>query len=122
MATLKYADKPWFQHEMLVNDYALPLASENEILIEKTPFYSQEDFDQQIRVASRLKAMKIRVLFRLNLKPRFNHKPNFKPNSQLSRSPSPKPNLTRDLILILTLNLSLNLTLNLTLNLALNLT
>ena len=61
MSTLKYADKPWFQHDMLVNDYALPLASENEILIEKTPFYSQEDFDQQIRVAARLKAMKIRV-------------------------------------------------------------
>ena len=61
MATLKYADKPWFKQDMLVNDYALPLASENEILIEKTPFYSQEAFDQQIRVSARLKAMKIRV-------------------------------------------------------------
>ena len=49
---------PELQHDMLKQQYALPLASENEILIEKTPYYSQKDFEFPERVTARLKGMK----------------------------------------------------------------
>ena len=58
MKSLKYAHMPELQHDMLKQQYALPLASENEILIEKTPYYSQKDFEHPERVTARLKGMK----------------------------------------------------------------